>query len=118
MDRMETQNSPWYLLSGLIIGFILGYVLTLLINPYFYNETSPDQLNSFDKDAYRLLIAEAYSANSDLTRANSRLELLHDTDKIQALSTQAQQSLGINGNENSARALAALANALQNESSP
>ncbi len=109
---MEAQKSPWYLLTGLVIGFLIGLVITLFISPQFKTDYGPENLSGLQKNAYRLMIAEAFEANQDLTRARSRLELLKDTDPIQALSAQAQRLLGEPKTEDQARALAALASAL------
>jgi hypothetical protein len=115
---METQKSPWYLLTGLILGFVLGFIISQVFSPQLNTEASPDLLTAAQKNAYRLLIAEAYHANPDLLRASSRLALLVDPDPIQALSAQAQRSLGTTAGEIEAQLLASLATALQLESPP
>lgn len=110
---METQRVPWYLLTGLVIGFVFGLILSQLIPLNLYAESAPNMLAEDQKDAYRLMIAEAYQANPDLLRASSRLELLQDTDPFQTLSAQAQRLLGSTDTEDEAKALALLAAALE-----
>ena len=111
MRRYE-ERGPWYLLTGLIIGIILGVLYTRYLQPVEYIDTSPALLRQDFKDQYRLLIAVAYSANGDLVRAKARLELLKDPDVFRALSEQAQHSLAENGSSIEARSLGLLAIAL------
>jgi hypothetical protein len=111
MRRYE-ERGPWYLLTGLIIGIILGVLYTRYLQPVEYIDTSPALLRQDFKDQYRLLIAVAYSANGDLERAKARLGLLKDPDIFRALSEQAQHSLAENGSSMEARSLGLLAIAL------
>jgi len=106
------KRGPWYLLTGLMIGIILGVIYTRYIQPVEYIDASPVLLRHDFKDQYRILIAAAYSANGDLVRAKARLELLKDPDIFRALSEQAQRSLGENGSSAEARSLGLLAIAL------
>ena len=110
--RSSEERGPWYLLTGLIIGIILGIVYTRYLQPVEYIDTSPALLRRDFKDQYRLLIAAAYTANGDLVRAKARLELLKDPDIFRALSEQAQRTLAENGSSLEARSLGLLAIAL------
>ena len=110
--RRSEERGPWYLLTGLIMGIILGVLYTRYLQPVEYIDTSPALLRQDFKDQYRLLIAAAYSANGDLVRAKARLELLKDPDVFRALSEQAQHSLAENGSSIDARSLGLLAIAL------
>jgi hypothetical protein len=110
--RSSEERGPWYLLTGLIMGIVLGVLYTRYLQPVEYIDTSPALLRQDFKDQYRLLIAAAYSANGDLVRAKARLELLKDTDVFRALSEQAQRTLAENGSSNDARSLGLLAIAL------
>ena len=110
--RSSEERGPWYLLTGLIIGIILGVVYTRYLQPVEYIDTSPALLRRDFKDHYRFLIAAAYTANGDLVRARARLELLKDPDIFRALSEQAQRTLAVNGSSIEARALGLLAIAL------
>lgn len=106
------KRSPVYLLTGLILGLILGVVYAWLINPVVYENTTPTSLGEADKDHYRSTIAQVYAATGDLQRAAFRLAVLADSDPIYALGAQAQRALA-NGNDAEAHALALLATALQ-----
>ena len=114
---MRNRRSPIYLITGLIIGIALGVAYGWVLTPVEVIETSPQDLRSDFKDAYRELIARAYLANNDLGRASQRLSLLGDNDPVRALAVQAQITLGRNGSEEVARALGSLAEALQNGTS-
>lgn len=110
MNRDE--RGPWYLLTGLVIGAVLGLVYAWVIQPVEYVNTAPASLRTDFKDQYRALIAAAYLGNSDLVRARARLELLQDPDIFRALSEQAQRTLANSGSSSEARALGILAIAL------
>ena len=106
------KRSPWYLLTGAILGLILGLVYAWLINPVIYESSTPGTLGEADKDFYRVMIAQVYETTGDLERASLRLTLLEDPDPVFALGAQAQRALAA-GREGEARALALLASALQ-----
>lgn len=112
---MESQRSPWYLLTGFILGLILGMVIAQVIRPILYGDVHPASLNTEAKDIYRSMIAQVYTVNPNLTRAESRLALLQDIDPIDTLSAQAQRYLAQGGYDDQARALAILAFALEAE---
>ncbi len=113
-EPAEPGLFPWYLLTGLILGFLLGLLYAWWVNPVVYSDTEPATLRADYKDLYRATIAQAYAATGDLARAESRLALLRDEDAVFALGTQAQQMLAA-GEAEDARALALLAAALQAE---
>ena len=114
LEEEETRRQPsWYLLTGLILGLGLGLLISLVISPTHYSETSPASLNTRDKNAYRVLIARSFLANGDLPRARQRLVLLSDTSTLDALTAQAQELVSDPQGEEDARALAALAVALR-----
>ena len=106
------NRGPWYLLTGLILGILLGLAYAWLMQPVEYVDTSPASLRSDFKDQYRALIASAYLANGDLLRARARLELLEDEDVYRLLSEQAQRMLAQDSLSSEARALGLLAVAL------
>jgi hypothetical protein len=110
MNRDE--RGSWYLLTGFMLGVILGLVYAWVIQPVKYVNTAPASLRKDFKDQYRALIAAAYLGNSDLVRAKARLGLLQDQDMFRALSEQAQRSLAASGSSSEARALGMLAIAL------
>lgn len=110
----EPKQFPWYLLTGLILGFLLGLLYAWMINPVVYSDTEPASLRADFKGNYRLTIAQSFAATGDLERAASRLALLNDEDPIFILGSQAQQALAA-GFAEDGRALALLAAALQRD---
>jgi hypothetical protein len=106
------KRDAWYLLTGLILGVILGLFYTWVIDPVVYETTLPANLREEDKNTYRHMIAQVYAAAGNLERAALRLEVLADDDPVYALGAQAQKSLA-EGHPDEARALALLASALQ-----
>lgn len=108
----KQKGSPLYLLTGVIIGLVLGLVYAWLINPVIYENTAPASLGDADKDSYRSMIAQVYANTGDLERAALRLALLEDEDPVFTLGVQAQRVLA-EGQDTEARALALLASVLQ-----
>jgi hypothetical protein len=113
---MNEYRGPWYLLTGLIIGLVLGFIYAKWVSPVEYESVDPSTLNSENIQQYRLMIAQAYGANGDLVRAKARLSLLGDRDPGKALIEQAQQILAENGPLKDAQALGVLASALSQKS--
>lgn len=106
---MRDERGPWYLLTGFVLGALLGLVFAWVVAPVEYVDTSPASLRENFKDQYRALIAAAYVANSDLARAQARLNLLADADVARTLAEQAQRTLAEGGSPDAAQALALLA---------
>lgn len=109
------KRFPWYLLTGLILGFILGLAYAWLIDPAVYANTVPASMQDGYKDTYRLTIAQVYAETGNLDRAERRLTLLEDDDPVFALGAQAQRQLAA-GNTENARTLALLASVLAGSS--
>jgi len=109
---MSEQRGSWYLLTGLVLGAVLGLVYARLLSPVRYFDSSPAALHPQFKDTYRALIAAAYAATGDLVRARARLELLGDPDPVRAVAGQAQRSLAGGNAPAEASALGSLALAL------
>ncbi len=109
---MSDERGPWYLLTGLVIGIVLGLVYAWLVAPRGTQDTSPASLQPEFKDQYRAMIAAAFVATGNLPRAEARLALLGDSDSVIALSEQAQRTLGEGGSPIEAQALGLLAVAL------
>ncbi len=114
---MTEKRSYWFLLTGLVIGLVLGLLYAWLINPVSYIDTSPATLRQDYRDHYRLLIARAFAFNQDRGRASARLALLGDKDPVQALVLQAQQLLAGDGSRYYADALAILSQSLGGDGS-
>ena len=111
---MESKkNTNWYLLTGLLLGLAIGLIFSILIIPAEFADAQPGNLSETGAAEYRAMIAQAYSANHDLERAYSRLELLEDADPVAALTAQAQAMLANGESETTARALAELAARLE-----
>ena len=106
------KRGPWYLLTGLVLGLILGLFYAWMINPVIYESSSPASLGNAEKDFYRSTIAQVYAVTGNLNRASMRLIVLEDPDPVFALGAQAQRVLA-DGQEAEARALALLASGLQ-----
>jgi hypothetical protein len=87
------KRFPWEVIPVLAIGIILGLLYAWMIAPVRYINTTPNTLRTDFKDQYRMLIAASYASTHDLARAKSRLELLGDSEPIQALTAQAQRML-------------------------
>jgi len=115
---MNEKRGHWYLLTGIFIGFIVGWFYSSLIAPIRMIDVTPDTLSDEGKAEYRTLIALAYQADRDLGRAKERLALLADGDMIGALTMQAQQVLAEEGPGATSSALAKLAEALQKGDAP
>ena len=111
---MGEKQSSLYLISGVVIGILIGLIYTIVIDPVTYVDTQPTSMNEESKSHFRILVAKAYQANGDLGRANARLDLLSDGNPISMLSVQAQNIIATGGNMEDARQLALLANDLQN----
>ncbi|HOW91272.1 MAG TPA: hypothetical protein PK883_03045 [Anaerolineaceae bacterium] len=110
---MNEKRGHWYLLTGLIIGAVIGLLLSITLVPVKYTDTAPYYLNTSEKDIYRGLIAQAYLVEADNARAKARLELLGDINAEDALIAQAQQLIAAGKSESQSRALALLAAAIQ-----
>ena len=111
---MGEKQSSLYLISGVVIGILIGLIYTIVLDPVTFVDTQPASLGDESKSDFRVLVAKAYQADGDLGRANDRLNLLSDSNPISMLSVQAQKIITTGGNMEDARQLALLANDLQN----
>ncbi|MEE9188042.1 MAG: hypothetical protein V3U36_01645 [Anaerolineales bacterium] len=109
---MREERGHWYLLTGFVIGIVLGLVYAWLISPQQYQDTSPASLLPEFKGQYRAMIASAFVATGNLPRAEARLALLGDGNVERALTEQAQRTLGEGNYPLEAQALGLLAVAL------
>lgn len=107
------QRPPLYLITGLIFGLLAGLIFAWIIWPVRGADVSPASLEDSYKDQYRLMTSLAFAASGDLGRAQARMALLQDGDPVRALTTQAQLALANSATQREARALAALASAMQ-----
>jgi hypothetical protein len=106
---MKEERGPWYLLTGLLIGAVLGLAYAWFYAPVHYVDASPASLSESYRDHYRVLISAAFLANGDLPRARARLGLLGDPDPARILAIQAQRALAEKQPEQVINALGLLA---------
>jgi hypothetical protein len=100
------------ILGGLAIGLTLGLLVTWVIAPVEYTDTSPSSLREEFKDQYRLAISTAYNATGNLERARARLALVGDQDVLLALLSQAERMIATGNSPDSAYEIAGLYNSL------
>lgn len=108
--QKEKRQPPYYLLTGLLLGLALGFILTMVILPVQYSNVPPETLNPTDKDRYRVMVSLAYQANQDIGRAKARLGLLRDDDIAGQLIQQSRRSQ----TRSDAQILMLMAQAIQN----
>lgn len=111
---MSETRGHWYLLTGLLIGLVLGIGYAWILSPLEYVDTPPNSLRADFKDEYRYLIAASYRVTGNLDRARARLALLGDPDPVAALGEQAQRMLAANAPTGAIRLVADLAEAVLN----
>lgn len=104
---------PWFVLTGLVIGLLVGIGYTWWIAPVIYRDASPALLGAADKDEYRRMVALAFDSNFDTGRAAARLGLLGEADAPASLDALSQRVLASDGSQKDAVALAGLAAALR-----
>jgi len=109
----EERRGPWYLLTGLAIGVVLGLFYAWVINPVEFVDTTPETLLPEFKDQYRSLVALAFQASGDLGRAHQRLALLQDSAPVAELGGQVLRLRSDSPDSPEAAALEILAQALQ-----
>lgn len=109
----EDHRPPWFVLTGLVIGILLGVAYAWWFEPVKYSSASPALLLTADKDQYRRMVALAFDSNHDVGRAAARLDLLGDADAAQSLESLSQRTLAEDGSPQEALALAGLAAALR-----
>lgn len=115
---MRRDGSNLFMVTALVLGLGLGLLVSLALSPVEMRNISPAMLSAADKDMYRALIAQAYTARGDLGRAQARLALLEDADPRSALAAQAQQSIAQGKPADESRSLARLAAALGSIAEP
>jgi hypothetical protein len=109
---MNAKRLPWEAILALFIGLAIGLLYAWVFSPVAVVDAVPSALRTDFKDQYRAVIAAAYAADGNLTRAQARLALLGDADSYAALSAQAQRTI-TNGDALQSYQLAQLASALQ-----
>lgn len=94
---------------GLILGFSAGLYYSWAINPVEYVDADPASLRADYKQEALTVIAGAYAATGDLTRARARLTLLDLDNPANTLARLAQNMFATDQDERTARSLAMLA---------
>ena len=113
---MKPKQGQWHLLTGTVLGILLGVVFSLWILPVQYIDTEPNTLRTSDRERYREVVANAFLVEADTNRALARIALLQDANSSSALISQAQGVLASNGNAQTARGLALLGAAVNQPS--
>jgi hypothetical protein len=109
---MKDRQPPLYLITGLVIGILVGLFFSYVILPVRYTDTQPSTLNTDQKAVFRGLIARAYLYEADSKRAFSRLALLKEDNLGEELVVQAQRMVADGEDVTTARGLALLASVL------
>jgi hypothetical protein len=115
---LNEKRGHWYLLTGAVIGVILGLFIAWVFLPVPYTAASPASLRADFKDEYRYMIAASYAVSDNLGRARARLALLGDKDAVQALGDQYQRMTANNTAPDVVRSVADLSQALQADTAP
>jgi hypothetical protein len=85
------RRLPWSVLFALLFGVGIGLAYTWVLNPHPGTQAQPRALRMEFKDQYRSLIAASYAATGNLPRARARLDVLGDSNPVDALNAQAQR---------------------------
>jgi hypothetical protein len=112
MSNRSEKRGNWYLLTGLILGVILGLLYAWVVSPVVYVDAGPYSLREDFKDQYRLLVALAYLADHNFPRAQKRLDQLDDPEIAKTIAMQAQRAVADDRPELETRALGQLSVAL------
>ena len=108
------RRFPWDFLLTLLVGLGLGLGYAWTISPLGVIDSAPTALRTDFKDQFRSAMAASFAANGNLPRTEARLNLLGDSDVLEALNSQAQRMIA-SGEFTQADQLAALALALENK---
>ena len=69
----KERRGPFYLITGLILGMILGAFYGWIISPVSYFDISPQSLHEDFKVQYFVMTGLAYDADHDVGRAYHRI---------------------------------------------
>jgi hypothetical protein len=110
MQRPTLWHVP--ILAGLLLGVVLGLIYTWLIAPVQFYDTAPDRLRPDLKEAYILLICEAFAADGDWPTARRRLDGLGDPNIADTILELAERAIEEGQPVSTVRHLAAVATEL------
>ena len=109
---MNEKRGSLYLVTGLVLGLLIGVLVSQYLLPVRYTDTEPATLRSDQRELYRSLVARAFLVEADTRRATTRLQLLNDPTIVEDLIAQAQTALASPDGQQEARAMALLAASL------
>ncbi len=107
-----TRTAFLNLLGGVILGLAAGLFYTWVANPVKYTDVSPDTLRADYRADYVVMIARAYTLDSNLDLARARLATLKLASPGQFVADTASQQIAAGALLDDLRALNALATAL------
>jgi hypothetical protein len=105
------MRTPILVITLFIVGVALGLGYAWLINPVTFSQSSPAQVMNSYRDEWLLMTAQAYARDGDWSRAQVRLNALHDTRLAQSVAAVFERVNTAGPNAN-ARAAAQLADRL------
>jgi hypothetical protein len=105
-------------LVGLAAGAALGLLVGWVLWPVQYTNTAPAQLRQDYRDDYILMVATAYQVEGDLEAARARLALLDPDRPARPVVELAERLIAEGGRLGDIAALAHLADALGEATSP
>jgi len=111
MTRRARQWITWTVI-GIAAGGALGVAIGWWLWPVTYTNTSPSALREDYRDEYVLMVATAYEADRDRSRARERLALLDSEEPSAPVVGLAQRLIDQGGSERDIARLARLAQAL------
>ncbi|GAP39229.1 hypothetical protein [Flexilinea flocculi] len=79
------KRGPYYLITGLVIGLIIGLFYAWVMNPTRYVDITPKSLHADYQKLYLQMIAESYQANEDMGRSYSRIKQMMDPVNLDTL---------------------------------
>lgn len=81
------RQGHFYLITGLVIGLLIGIFYGWVINPTRYIDITPQSLHVDFQKQYILLIAQSYQVNEDIGRSYSRILQISDPVDMDSLRT-------------------------------
>ena len=85
------RQAPLYLLTGLVIGVLLGLLVGYRIFPVQFFDITPSSLHEDFKPDYLAMVGLAYRADKDIGRAYSRISQMVSPVDVDMLRTMSQK---------------------------
>jgi hypothetical protein len=105
-----------FLTIGIVIGLVVGLVYTWVIDPGSGADVSPDSLRAEYKEEYVVMIALAYTTDSNLETARTQLATLKLVNPNQFLADLVDKKTKQGSSPDDLQALRAFAQALSSSS--